>query len=134
MKCQISQKWILYWIHQLCIFSRWRSIKKMPKQNNLAKILKVTSESKTYYHTQFEGQIRFAVWDTSSGWVPISYSTLHKKNVCINVHMFKKTASLEKILTYCYMVGWSALSGINQSFNWAWERAKKRKKDTLKTP
>ena len=29
--------------------------------------------------TQFEGQIRFAVWDTSSGWVPISYSTLHKK-------------------------------------------------------
>ena len=60
-------------------YSRWRrSIKKMPKQNNLAKILKVTSESKTYYHTQFEGQIRFAVWDTSPGWVPITLPCIKK--------------------------------------------------------
>ena len=76
-------------------YSRWsRSIKKMPKQNNLAKILKVTPESKTYYHTQFEGQIRFAVWDTSPGWVPITLACI--KNVCINVHMFKKNSLSRK--------------------------------------
>ena len=108
-------------------YSRWSwSIKNMPKQNNLAKILKVTSESKTYYHTQFEGQIRFTVWDTSPGWVPITLPCI--KNVCINVHMFKKVPLCRKIPICISMVGWSGLSGINQSFNWAWEREKKIKR------